>query len=132
MCSKRFESRLQVDPAAPEHAHTMLANIDYLKSDTNIPYCHHEWWDGTGYPQGLKGEEIPLAARIFAVADVWDALINERRYHPAWSTEKVCDHIKERSGTHFDPKVIKCFLEMAPCDKESEMVTLWDPPQCHK
>lgn len=99
----------------PEHALTMLANIDYLKAAIDIPYCHHERWDGTGYPQGLRGEEIPLAARIFAVADVWDALINERRYHQAWSAEKVCDHIKARSGSHFDPKVIKSFLEMTLC-----------------
>ena len=104
-----------------EHAHTILANIDYLKPACDIPYCHHERWDGTGYPRGLRGEEIPLGARIFAVADVWDALIHERRYHPAWSTKKVCDHMKAGSGSHFDPKVIKSFLELELCEDTGQI-----------
>lgn len=101
----------------PVHAYEMLSSIDYLEPALDIPYCHHEKWDGSGYPRGLKGTEIPLAARIFAVADVWDALASQRRYHEAWSTEKVCDHIVAKSGTHFDPDVVEKFLAMAPCEE---------------
>jgi HD-GYP domain-containing protein (c-di-GMP phosphodiesterase class II) len=77
-----------------------------------IPYCHHEKWDGTGYPRGLKGEEIPLEARMFAVVDVWDALTSDRPYRPAWSKEKVLVHIQEGSGTHFDPQVVTLFMKV--------------------
>ena len=77
---------------------------------TDIPYCHHERWDGTGYPRGLKGEQIPIAARIFALVDTWDALISERRYHKAWPHDKVEEHIRQRAGTHFDPDLIEVFL----------------------
>jgi putative nucleotidyltransferase with HDIG domain len=101
----------------PVYAHQLLSPIEYLRPALDIPYCHHEKWDGTGYPRGLKGEEIPLAARIFAIADVWDALISQRRYHEAWSVEKVCHHIISRSGTHFDPDVVEKFLDMPPCNK---------------
>ncbi len=100
----------------PEYAHEMLAGIDFLRPALDIPYSHHECWDGSGYPQGLKGEAIPLAARIFAVADVWDALTNERRYHEAWDTERVCDHIRARSGSQFDPQVVAKFLELDLCE----------------
>lgn len=96
----------------PAYAFNMLANIPYLKQSLDIPYCHHEKWDGTGYPQGLKGEQIPLSARIFAVADVWDALTNDRPYRKAWTKEKTIEFIKEQSGAHFDPKVVKVFLTM--------------------
>lgn len=96
-------------------AYGMLSHISYLKPALEIPYCHHERWDGTGYPRGLKGAQIPLAARIFAVADTWDALTHERRYHEAWSREKVCDHIKAGAGSHFDPAVVAVFLEMDFC-----------------
>jgi len=108
----------------PEYARRMLANISYLREAMVIPYCHHERWDGSGYPQGLKGEDIPLAARLFAVADVWDALIYKRRYHKAWSQKRVCDHIKSRSGSHFDPKVVDCFMELALCDETREISRL--------
>jgi len=100
----------------PVHAMELLSGIAFLRPVLDIAYCHHERWDGTGYPQGLKGEEIPLGARIFAVADVWDALISKRRYHEAWNVEKVCDHIVERSGTHFDPEVVRRFLELDLCN----------------
>jgi len=96
----------------PDFAFEMLSPITYLKSSLDIPYCHHEKWDGTGYPRGLKGEVIPLAARLFAVVDVWDALCSDRPYRLAWSKEKVLEHIQSLSGTHFDPKVTEYFLEM--------------------
>ncbi len=97
----------------PVFAYEMLSPIDYLKSAAiDIPYCHHEKWDGTGYPQGLTGEQIPLAARIFSVIDVWDALISDRPYRGAWSQEKALAYIKEQSGIYFDPKVAEAFLKM--------------------
>lgn len=113
------EERLEMEKH-PVYAYQMLSSIEYLKPALAIPYCHHEKWDGTGYPRGLKGKEIPLAARIFAVADVWDALISQRRYHDAWGTEKVCDHIVSRAGTHFDPDVVEKFLAMALCENNTE------------
>ncbi len=94
----------------PTLAYEMLSPIRYLHRALDIPYCHHEWWDGSGYPHGLKGEEIPLAARIFAVVDVWDALVSDRPYRKAWSMEKARDHIQTGSGTHFDPQVVIKFL----------------------
>ena len=93
------------------YAYEMLSPIAALRPALDIPHYHHERWDGTGYPRGLKGEEIPLAARIFAVADVWDALRSERPHRPAWPEEKVRDYIRENSGTHFDPRVAAAFLE---------------------
>jgi PAS domain S-box-containing protein/putative nucleotidyltransferase with HDIG domain len=96
--------------------HTILANemlspIHYLQPALDIPYCHHEKWDGTGYPRGLSGDQIPFAARIFAVVDVWDALTSDRPYRAAWPEEKVLDHIRSLAGTHFDPQVVKICLE---------------------
>ncbi|MDD2921850.1 MAG: histidine kinase N-terminal 7TM domain-containing protein [Anaerolineales bacterium] len=96
----------------PETAYALLSPIPFLKKALDIPYCHHEKWDGSGYPRGLKGEEIPLAARIFAVADVWDAVSGERPYKKAWSREKALAYFIEQSGKHFDPRVINIFLEM--------------------
>ena len=96
----------------PVYARELLIPISFLRLATDIPYNHHEKWDGTGYPQGLKGEAIPLAARIFAVVDVWDALTSERSYRPAWPKEKVMDYITEQAGTHFDPQVVAAFLNM--------------------
>ncbi len=94
----------------PQLAHDMLSRIAYLKPALDIPYCHHEKWDGSGYPRGLKGEQIPLAARLFAVVDVWDALTSERPYRKAWTKEKAIEYIKAESGKHFDPQVVKVFL----------------------
>jgi response regulator RpfG family c-di-GMP phosphodiesterase len=96
----------------PQFANDMLAPISYLRPALEIPYCHHEKWDGTGYPRGLHGEQIPLVARIFAVADVWDALRSDRPYRSAWPEEKVRAHIREQAGKHFDPKVVEQFLQM--------------------
>ncbi len=94
----------------PRLAYDLLSPIRYLNRALDIPYCHHEKWDGTGYPRGLKGEQIPLVARIFAVVDVWDALTSNRPYRKAWSKEKTIEHIKSASGTHFDPLVVIAFL----------------------
>jgi len=94
----------------PVYAFEWLSSVAYLRSALDIPYCHHEKWDGTGYPRGLKGEEIPLAARIFAVVDVWDALSSDRPYREAWPKEKVREHIQDQAGTHFDPRVVEAFL----------------------
>lgn len=102
----------QIMQKHPVYAFQMLSNIDYLQPALDIPYCHHEKWDGTGYPRGLQGDEIPLAARIFSVADIWDALTNERRYHHAWPKGKTREHLKSLAGTHLDPKVVEKFLEM--------------------
>jgi len=101
----------------PQFAHDMLAPIAYLKPALDIPYCHHEKWDGSGYPRGLKGEQIPLAARLFAVVDVWDALRSDRPYRKGWEDEKVLEHIQAGSGSHFDPKVVVMFLDMMNKDE---------------
>ncbi|MBV1758525.1 MAG: HD domain-containing protein [Dethiosulfatibacter sp.] len=95
----------------PVYAFEMLAPIDYLRSAMNIPYCHHERWDGSGYPRQLKGDQIPLEARIFAVIDVYDALTSDRPYRKAWTRKKVLEYIQERSGIDFDPKVVEVFME---------------------
>jgi putative nucleotidyltransferase with HDIG domain len=96
----------------PDHAYELLAPIAYLRPAIDIPYCHHEKWDGSGYPRGLKGEQIPLAARIFAVADVWDALRSDRPYRRAWSEARAQAHIRKQAGRHFDSHVVEIFLEL--------------------
>ncbi len=102
----------------PTFAYEMLKPISYLEPALDIPYCHHEKWDGTGYPRGLAGEEIPLSARIFAVIDVFDALTSDRPYRPAWSKEKTLSYILEQEGKHFDPKVVEVFLRILNEEKE--------------
>ena len=96
----------------PEKAYQILSQIDYLAPAMDIPYCHHEKWDGTGYPRGLKGDEIPLAAQLFAVVDVYDALTTDRPYRKAWSKEQTLGYIREQSGKHFSPIAVRAFLEM--------------------
>jgi len=96
----------------PENAYNWLKHIEFLQLALDIPYCHHEKWDGSGYPRGLKGEEIPLSARIFAVVDVWNALTSDRVYRKAWSNEKALAHIKASAGTHFDPMVVEAFVHI--------------------
>ncbi len=96
----------------PQLAHDLLAPIAFLRPALDIPYCHHEKWDGTGYPRGLKGESIPLAARLFAVADVYDALTSDRPYRPALSKEEAIQYIREQSGRHFDPQAVEAFLKV--------------------
>lgn len=96
----------------PQNAYNMLKQIDYLQAALAIPYGHHEKWDGTGYPQGLKGVEIPVSARMFAVVDVFDALISDRPYRKAMPREEVIEYLKKQSGHHFDPKVVDVFIQM--------------------
>ncbi|MBT3240643.1 MAG: PAS domain S-box protein [Chloroflexi bacterium] len=96
----------------PVLAYKLLAPIEFLKPALDIPHRHHEKWDGSGYPEGLSGKEIPIAARIFAIIDVWDALMSNRPYRDAWPKEKVLDHLREQSGKHFDPEVVDAFFEI--------------------
>jgi PAS domain S-box-containing protein len=96
----------------PVLAYQLLSIITYLEPALDIPYCHHEKWNGSGYPCGLKGEDIPLAARIFAIVDVWDALSYDRPYRKAWENEAVIHYLKEQSGIHFDPRVVEAFLRL--------------------
>jgi putative nucleotidyltransferase with HDIG domain len=100
----------------PQFAAEMLGPIAFLHPSIDIPYYHHEKWDGTGYPHGLAGEAIPLSARIFAIVDVWDALSSDRPYRRAWPLNKVRRHIGSLSGSHFDPKVVDAMLEMMDAD----------------
>ena len=106
------EEEWEIMKKHPVYAWELLSSIRYLRPALDIPYCHHEHWDGTGYPRGLKGEEIPLSARIFAVVDVWDALTSDRPYRPAWTREKALEYIKEQAGHHFDPQIAERFLEL--------------------
>ena len=96
----------------PVFAYELLKGIGFLAPSLDIPHYHHEHWDGKGYPEGLSHEGIPLAARIFAVVDVWDALTSDRPYREAWPEARVIDYLKEQSGTQFDPQVIKAFLRI--------------------
>jgi PAS domain S-box-containing protein len=96
----------------PVNAHKWLSPIKYLQRALEIPYYHHEKWDGTGYPHGLKGEQIPLAARIFAIVDVWDALNSDRPYRKAWTRKETLEYIRSQSGIHFDPRVVEAFFEL--------------------
>ncbi len=96
----------------PQFAFDMLSSIDYLHDALDIPANHHEKWDGTGYPRGLKCDEIPLSARIFAVVDVWDAIRSDRPYRKGWNTEKAIEYINSQSGTHFDPVIVVSFLDV--------------------
>ncbi len=96
----------------PIYAYHLLKPIRFLHPALDIPYCHHEHWDGNGYPRGLKGEQIPLAARIFAVVDVWDALVSDRPYSPRWPKEDALRHIKDNAGSYFDPEVVRVFINM--------------------
>jgi PAS domain S-box-containing protein len=96
----------------PQYAHDLLKPIEFLTPALDIPYCHHEKWDGTGYPHGLEGEEIPLVARLFAIVDVWDALRSDRPYRPAWSEQEALAYIREQSSKHFDPQVVELFFKV--------------------
>jgi len=109
---KLTDEEWEVMKKHPIYAYQMLSKIDYLRAALDIPYCHHERFDGTGYPRGLKGEEIPLSARIFAVADVYDALTSDRPYRKAWLREEAVEYIKSQSGKHFDPKVVEVFMKL--------------------
>ena len=94
----------------PIYAYELFRTLPCFESILDIAYCHHEKWDGSGYPRGLRGEQIPLMARLFTIADVWDALTSERHYRPPWPEEKVYDHILEQAGKHFDPAIVNLFI----------------------
>ena len=96
----------------PEIARNLLAVVDMLKDAVDIPYCHHENWDGSGYPRGIKGEAIPMGARIFAVVECYDALTSDRPYRKAWPKEKALTYIQEQVSKKFDPQVVKVFIPM--------------------
>jgi putative nucleotidyltransferase with HDIG domain len=96
----------------PVHAYNLLSPIEFLHPALNIPHYHHERWDGSGYPEGLKGEQVPLEARIFAIIDVYDALTSDRPYRPGWPKEKAIEYICEQSGANFDPKVVEAFIKL--------------------
>ena len=102
----------QVMRQHPVYARQMLQPIPYLDPAVEIPASHHEWWNGQGYPLGLRGEEIPLSARIFALADVWDALCSNRPYRQAWPPEKVAAYIRAGCGVQFDPQLVEEFLKL--------------------
>lgn len=108
----------------PVYAYEMLMPIAYLRMALDIPYCHHEKWDGSGYPRGLKGEQIPLAARIFAVVDVWDALRFERPYRKGWPEDRVREYIREQSGKHFDPAVVDAFMRLQVAEASQERLAI--------
>jgi len=109
--SKREREIVQQHPA---YGYELLSRTPAFAAAVDIPYCHHERWDGTGYPRGLQGEEIPLAARIFAVVDVWFALRSDRPYRPAWTAEDAHVYIMQRAGRDFDPAVVEVFTRLQP------------------
>jgi putative nucleotidyltransferase with HDIG domain len=95
----------------PEIGRELMEQVDFLRRATDIPYAHHERWDGTGYPRGLRGEEIPLAARIFSIVDVWDALSFPRVYKPAWPEPEVLAYLRDAAGSQLDPQLVQLFLD---------------------
>jgi PAS domain S-box-containing protein/putative nucleotidyltransferase with HDIG domain len=114
---KLTESEWAIMHQHPVYAYEMLSSISYLRPALDIPYYHHEKWDGSGYPRGIKGDQIPLSARIFAIVDVWDALLSDRLYRNAWPKEKVLDYLQEQSGQHFDPEIVLIFNELITRDE---------------
>ncbi len=110
------EAEWEIMRQHPVYAREMLFPITYLHPAIDIPYYHHEKWDGTGYPRSLKGEQIPLAARLFAVVDVWDALRSDRPYRKGWPEEDVLEYVLSQAGTHFDPKVVELFMQLMKTD----------------
>jgi len=96
----------------PQFAYNLLKNIPYLADALDVAYGHHERWDGTGYPRGLHGSDIPFSARIFSVIDVWDALTHDRPYRPAWPEEEALAYIREQAGSQFDPRVVEAFIQL--------------------
>ncbi len=105
------EAEWEIMRKHPVFSFNMLKDIDYLKPALKIPHYHHERWDGSGYPEGLKGKEIPLEARIFMVVDIWDALLSDRPYRDAWSEEKTMEYLQDQAGKTLDPEIVAVFLE---------------------
>jgi putative nucleotidyltransferase with HDIG domain len=112
------EAEWEVMRRHPEHARRMLQDIALLRPAVDIPYCHHERWDGTGYPRGLSGEDIPLAARIFSVIDVFEALTSDRPYRRAWTRDDALAYIRDSAGSQFDPRVVGAFLRAVGVDED--------------
>lgn len=110
--AKLTDEEWEVMRQHPRYAYEMLLPINYLHPALDIPFAHHEKWDGSGYPRKLKAEQIPLAARLFAVVDVWDALRSDRPYREKWSVERTREYILEQSGKYFDPRVVNEFMRM--------------------
>jgi HD-GYP domain-containing protein (c-di-GMP phosphodiesterase class II) len=103
----------------PVIATELLEPITYLQPALDIPHSHHEKWDGSGYPDGLLHDEIPIAARVFALADVYDALTSDRPYRPAWSKTEAVEYIRAQEGGHFDPRITPAFLQMVMEGKDA-------------
>ena len=116
---KLTEVEWEVIRRHPSIAHEMLSPITFLRTAIDIPYCHHEKWDGTGYPQGLQGDAIPLAARLFAVIDVYDALRFDRPDRKRWTEAKIVKYLRSQSGSHFDPRAVDAFLAMLKLENEA-------------
>ena len=112
----------------PVIAFELLSPIEFLRPALDIPYCHHEKWDGSGYPRGLHKKQIPLAARIFALGDVYDMLNSDRPYRPAWPKDRAQDYLREQSGKHFDPEVVDMFF-LSIVREETGESTTGDPDQ---
>ena len=112
------EEEWEIMKLHPVFAFEMLSDIPFLKPSVDIPYNHHEKWDGSGYPRGLNGKETPISARVFSIIDVFDALTSDRIYRPAWKVEDAIAYIKEEAGTRFDPEIVRKFLEMIESEPE--------------
>jgi HD-GYP domain-containing protein (c-di-GMP phosphodiesterase class II) len=106
------EAEWEIMRQHPDYAYKLLSPISYLRPALDIPYCHHEKWNGTGYPRGLHGEDIPLSARVFSIVDVWDALSSHRAYREPWPKEKTLEYIQSQASISFDPKVVEAFLRL--------------------
>jgi response regulator RpfG family c-di-GMP phosphodiesterase len=106
----------------PVLAYKLLSSIAFIRQALDIPYCHHEKWDGSGYPSGLQGERIPIAARIFAVVDVWYALTSDRPYRKAWTSNQALTYIRMQAGSHFDPAVVEVFLDTITSSEIAKLV----------
>lgn len=122
---KLTDEELAVMQQHPSYAFQLLSPIAYLRPALDIPYCHHERWDGTGYPRGLKGEAIPFVARLFAVVDVWDAIRSQRPYRERWSDDRARQHIRALAGSHLDPAAVDLFLEVL--DRRAVREALHEP-----
>jgi HD-GYP domain-containing protein (c-di-GMP phosphodiesterase class II) len=108
---KLDEAEITLMRTHPKIGHDMLQKVDFLRAAADVPYSHHERWDGGGYPQGLCGEKIPLAARVFSVVDVWDALSHSRVYKPAWPQDEVIAYLRQVAGSQLDPRLVALFLD---------------------
>jgi putative two-component system response regulator len=109
---KLTKAEWEVMQGHPQYAHDLLSPMTFFQHALDIPYCHHEHWDGSGYPRGLKGEEIPLAARVFTIVDFWDALSSSRPFRSAWKADDIRFYLAEQAGAALDPALVPLFLEI--------------------